>query len=278
MDLREIKATQGYENKYMKKFNFLKQYNLDAYQHRNKPLVMFGCYLPQDIQTANMHRGPVIILWGGVDALRIRKGDLRGKNIISVTYSEVMKAHLNRKGIKTHLIKIVARHRPEPLTMGSKIYAYLNNGKPDYHGKSVVDQLDVPYSLLIGTGSVKIAHWKTEMNSWYGQCFIGLFLSKFVGGMISIQEMGLRGIPVISNTIKQLPHITPWTNAENVEDIIREKAIHIGSSDPYMAELVYNSMLKYARCFNLGQLLIEEKTNEKVLPMPTQSVQDSTDV
>ena len=256
-NLKDIKAYQGYESIPAFKFGFNKQYRLNAYMHRTQPLVVFGCYKAQDYAVINNHKGLVIVVWMGSDSLNVNRKLFTKKEIIHVSTLPCIKEQLKRKRIKCHLINIVARHRPMPLAKGDKVYTYLNRSKPEYHGKKLVDKIYTNFELLVGDGSITTRLWKQQANSIYGQSFIGLFLSEFAGGFISIQEMGLRGIPVVTN-LANLPHTIPFDNIYDIEQAIQQKSIGIGEKDEVLSEQVYESMVKNVRCFNLGKLLKDE--------------------
>lgn len=257
-NLKDIKAYQGYESIPMFKFGFNRQFHLNSYLHRNQPLVVWGCYKQQDYAVVNSHKGLVIIVWMGSDSQNIAKSFLTNKDIVHVTTLPQVKEELRKKRIKCHLINVVARHRPMPLVKGDKIYTYLHHAKPEYHGKKMIDKIKTNYEILVGNGKIPTRVWKQKANGIYSQSFIGLFLSEYVGGGIGIQEMGLRGIPVVTNVL-QFPHTISFTSVKDVEQVIQEKSVGIGQKDEALAEQVYESMIKSVHCFNLGQLLKDEQ-------------------
>jgi hypothetical protein len=141
------------------------------------------------------------------------------------------------------------------LKKGNSVYTYLNKSKPDYHGKKTVDQVKSEYEIVVGDGSYGKDEWMKYADDMYGKSFVGLFLSKFCGGGMSIQEMGLRGIPVVTN-IMNLPHCYRWGTVEDIQNKIQYLSSGIGKVDKELADQVYESMVKQVDCFDLEQLLV----------------------
>jgi len=256
-----MKIYQGYITEPMRPFQFLEQYKLQEYTDRFAPVVMFGCYKSRSAYSEFLvkHRARIVIFWMGVDSYEIKDINLRRlitkKQVINVTTLPRIRTYLKKHEVNCHLIQIVARHDPRPLERGNKIYTYLNYRKPEYHGKELIDRLHMNGSMLVGDGT--IMDWNLEKaDELYGQSYLGLFLSDYVGGGISIQEMGLRGIPVVTNVFN-LPHCIPWNNLSDIQRAIREQREGIGKTGTELAKKVYDNMVQKVTCFDLDQLLIK---------------------
>jgi len=246
----------GYESKPMRKFNFLHQYHLRPYRGGKEPIVMFGCYKSPDIRLVRTHRKTVVLYWCGNDSLKADLNLVDRANIIHVTNLPPVRDYLRDKGLKIHLIKVAPREVPKPLVRGDKVYTYLNKGKPEYHGRDLIRQLKIPYQILIGDNSVSSVDWYGgEADRWYGQCFVGLFLSGYAGGGTSIMEMGLRGIRCVTNVL-DMPHTIRWETLQDVEKSVEKESQMIGVADPALAQQVYEWMVP-VNCFDLDKLIIE---------------------
>lgn len=257
-----MKIYQGYVTAPMKPFGFLEQYKLEEYRNHYQPVVMFGCYRSRQARLfLRNHKGQLVIFWMGADSWEIKedmvlKGFVLKKHVINVTTIPRIQQYLQLNGVPCKLVKIVAQHKPKPLKKGDCVYTYMNRSKPDYHGKQIVDQIKTDYEIITGDGSYTKNEWKEgQADIMYRKSFIGLFLSDFVGGGISIQEMGLRGIPVVTNVL-DLPHCHSWKTVEDVEKIINQQSKGIGTVNKKLAEQVYESLEKEVDCFNLHKLLV----------------------
>jgi len=261
--IKDIKAYQGYMSLPMKKFRWLTSFGLEPYRNKNEPLVVFGCYKPIDHQVILNHRGSVIVIWMGTDVHKVRQvlAKMQKKNIIHITWLARIKRYLtDNRGLECHLVKLPVKEypKPKPIILGKKVYAYLSKGKPEYHGSEIVNKLNLNgYPLLVGDNTIGLNKWYNEGQAdiFYSQAFIGLALSKFVGGAMTIQEMAVRGIKVVTNVLS-LPNCIPWKTLEDVEQAIWDESKRIGTVNTEMVEDVYKTMVDIKECFNLNKLLV----------------------
>ena len=255
--MRKIKAFQGYMAAGMDKFQWLQSFGLQPYKNKREPLVVFGCYKDGDCQVVMGHEGDVVLIWMGTDTHKIDFSHLIKENIIHVTWLKAVQTYMINKGVDCKLLKLPIKEYPCPTSMilGDKVYVYLPKIKPEYHGSRVVDSLNIKYSLLIGDNRIGMKDWYNgENNRFYSQAFIGLALSSYVGGGMSIQEMAVRGIRVVTNVL-DLPNCIPWKDKEDVERIINNEAKNIGRSNNGLVEQVYDRMVEIRGCFDLEKLM-----------------------
>ncbi len=254
-----VKAFQGHMAEPMKKFRWMQSFGLTEYLGRRRPLIVFGCYHDPDVRLIRKHKGPVILVWMGKDThIMLGQFDkVSDKKIIHVTWLKQAQEFLKEKGVDCHLIKLPIKEypRPEPLLLGDKVYAYLQKGKPKYHGSEVIGSLKHMHPLLVGDYSIPRTHWyRGENAKFYSQAFIGLALSPYVGGAMSIQEMAVRGIKVVTNVLS-LPNCIPWETEKDVDEAIEKEALKIGLSNNGLVEEVYEDMVEVRGCFNLEKLV-----------------------
>jgi len=255
--VRGITAHQGIVSNPVKHFNFMSMFSLNRYTDNKAPVVVFGIY---DLNILKTHKGQIILRWCGNDA-RIQVNNyslLKRDNIINVTPLAPVKKFLNDRGVDCLLIKPITTEKAKPLKKGAKVYVYLNHYKPKYHGSKIVRELEKEYPFIIGDFSVPTDKWKAgEGDRYYSQSFIGLFISDYAGGGGGIIEMGLRGIPVVTNVLS-LPHCMSWQSIEDIKECINAESKNIGTTDIDLAHLVESSLVESSTLngFELDKLII----------------------
>lgn len=237
-----MRITQCHVSKSIMDFPFHEVYHLNDYMDSNLPCVFFGMYRYEDYQLMYRHTGPFKIFWTGQDALDF---DFAAKyHFNNVTAHPKIHELITSKGFRCELVKPAAfLNKVNPQQLGPKIYAYCPSSAPDYHGKKILDEIKaMGYQIVIGDGSFSQFEWSRGVaNMHYHDIFIGLCLSSFAGGGGSIIEMGLRGIPVITNVF-DLPNCIPWTDVEDVVENIELLKQEIGNVDHATANLVWQSL------------------------------------
>jgi len=199
-------------------FPFKETYKLVEYENQDEPCVFFGCYNPEDLETIRNHRGLGVIWWCGQDALTFKDWiSLDLPNIFHITERKNVKTYMDWSCIDCKLTPITDLGiKGEPMERGDRIFAYAPASSPQYHGIKIINELkSMGYDILVGDGSVNQADWRAGVcNDYYSQCYMGLVLSPFAGGGASIIEMGLRGIPCITNVI-ELPNTIEFNDTED---------------------------------------------------------------
>jgi hypothetical protein len=239
-----MRIKQAYVSKSIMDFPFHQIYSLDDYNTLREPAVFFGMYRFEDFCLADQHREyrEPIIFWTGQDAL----GEQRWyKNLgINITAHPKVKKHLNDLGCDCKIVKPAAfLNMQQSQILGKKIYAYCPSSAPDYHGKKVIDELRCGgYEIVIGDGQFSQTEWRnSKADFFYKDIFIGLCLSEFAGGGGSIIEMGLRGIPVVTNVF-DLPNCIPWGSLEDVMLAIELETKNIGTINERLSRQVWNDL------------------------------------
>ena len=253
-------AYQGFVTKSLRGFEFMKDSQLTPYQDKRAPVVVFGGSYKDSVEVIKNHKGLVIIRWTGADSKNVKYISLYMRpNVINVTPLPNVRRALLDKGINCYLIRFSINRGANPLIKGKKIYTYIHHLNESKYGGDIVFSLKTSYNILRTTLNISKGDWYGgECDKFYSQCFVGLALSPFAGAGQSTVEMGLRGIKVITNTLK-LPHCIPWDNIEDVEAAIRSEALGIGSSDPGLARDVESSMVLNDEGFDLKKLIIWQK-------------------
>jgi hypothetical protein len=253
-----LKAYQAYVSVVMRKFGFPARCNLKPYTDRTDPLVVYGAYRSEDINTIFKHKGIVYLFWCGDDVWRAPLSDMKKKNIKHLTTLPPIDLYLKQKGIETIPVKFPAHQGVSTeYTLGNKVYTYLRKGKPKYHGSEIIDKLVLGHDLIVGDQSIERTAWHLGgCEKFYSKAFIGLFLSSFAGGGHGIVEMGLRGIKVVTNVL-QLPHCLPWKDYNDVDTWIGIESGNIGKKrDSDLAQRVYANLAHPNDCFDLEKEMV----------------------
>ena len=251
-----MKIKYGYEAVPMQKFKFMKQFGLSPAVNGDS-LVVFGVYHPRDVRVILSHKNTVVVVWMGDDSLTTPLNKLNQPNIIHTTWVPPIQRRLISLGLDCKLLKVSAKENPPIQPLGKQVYTYLQRNKPEYHGKKIVQKLNLGHQLLVGKHDIKRNDWYGGENDiYYGKVFIGLALSEYAGGLMSIVEMGVRGIPVVTNLI-DLPHCIPWKTKEDIQQAIKEASKNIGKKNTELAKSVRAELAPVNGCFDLNKLLIK---------------------
>ena len=225
-------------------FPFHEIYCLDDYNNSECPAVFFGMYRFEDYQLMCRHTGDKKIFWTGQDALDF---DFKNKyHLNNVTAHPNIHTLITSRGFTCELVKpSTFINEVNPQRLGPKIYAYCPKEAEDYHGKKILDELaEMGYDITIGDGSIPQKLWKHSCNGFYNDIFVGLCLSEFAGGGTSIIEMGLRGIPVITNVFT-LPNCQKWNSTKHIARQIDHLKTWIGHTRHDLAKQVWESLDHY---------------------------------
>jgi len=238
------RITQGYVSKSIADFPFHQIYSLDDYNNNSIPSVFFGAYRYEDIQIINNHKGLTVVFWTGQDALDHSSFFI--KECKHVTAHPKVYDKLIQEFNDVKLVSPASfLNELHPQKLGTKIYAYCPDSAPNYHGKKIIDELrcsKLGPDIIIGTGEWTQTEWRNGMADFcYNEVGIGLCLSDFAGGGLSIIEMGLRGIPVVTNVFN-LPNCIPWRDAQDVSDIIDNERSKIGSVNRSIAQSTWDAL------------------------------------
>lgn len=223
-------------------FDFHQAYALDDYKNYKEPSVFFGMYRYEDYCLFMQHNSQDRVFWTGQDVIMFDwQNYFTGTN---VTAHPKVKKHIEDKGLKCSLVKPAAFGLTmKPQVLGKKIYAYCPNSAPDYHGKKIIDELRCGgYEIIVGDGQFTQVQWKSGLNEMhYNQCFIGLCLSEFAGGGLSIIEMGLRGMKVVTNVFN-LPNCIPWNSIHDIVQAIEDQRRLIGQTRESVARYTWDGL------------------------------------
>lgn len=229
-----MRIKQGYVSKSVSDFPFLKALKLTGYIDSERPLVVFGVYSQADMDVIINHKSKVIVVWCGQDAIDCiffgRHQYL--KEVMHVTWlSNVYRALKSFLHIRL-ISPVFLGGEFEPSILGSKIFVYSPSTYPEYHQYNLVLELMHTYpniDFVVGNGLIPQHKWLSGHGSTvYSDCFIGLCLSGFAGGGQTIMQMGLKGIPVVTNVL-ELPNTREWHSIDCITNFIDSEMENIGT-------------------------------------------------
>lgn len=252
-----MKIYQGHQSKSLGAFQFMDMYKVVSYTNSREPLVVFGCYNDEDLEVVKNHNGIVFMQWWGLDSKMQKDYSVfTRKNVFNVTTLPNIVTFLNEKGVKCELLKYVVDDWAEPQIAGNKIYTYIHKKNPVYYGSEVLKQINTPYEVVIGDYTLPVEKWRGKpRDDAYSQAFVGMQLCNYAGGGYGIIELGLRGIPVITNVL-DLPHCFHWKTVQDIEKLIKVLSHRIGKKDEATAKRVMASILfsEELECYDFEQL------------------------
>lgn len=192
------------------------KYHLTEYTDRSKPVVIFGMYTAQDLQTYLFHQGRVIVVWCGSDGMKLSHGNaelIKSRKAVHYTMGQFVGDDLKRFGIK-HTVSAITPTRVNlsPVPRGNKIYAY-GMDEPEFYNIELVKRIGQRLHLeVVLTGHNTYSF--DQLVRVYAECFIGLRLTPHDGLACSVLELGLMGRRSVFNG--GAPYSIPWTNEEDV--------------------------------------------------------------
>ena len=234
-----MSASQARASCGVKNFNFPERFGFEPYSDPDAPAVFYGVYNAEDLQAVMSHRGPAVVRWCGIDAKNHDPETLAAipPNVRHIANNDLLRAELAKRGIMAAPLKWGSSPvEPRPQRLGNKLYYYALKKHPKY-GFEAYEQIMHDYPInLITELLADIDAWKAGLaDHYYSETCLGLALSDFVGGAGGVKEMGIRGIPVITN-ITDLPNCIPWKTAADIERIMEERMQDAGKDTTALAQ------------------------------------------
>jgi hypothetical protein len=230
-----MRITQAFVSPGLRFFRaaFCEKYKLRPYHDIDAPAVFFGCYGEHDRRMIAAHRGLLVMVWAGSDAMRLdaHLPLFTRPNIRHIAIGAFIAADLAQHGIAFREVPVTPFvGKKKPVEKGPSIYAYVPEGREDFYGKYIIDALNLPYEIIIG-GSGRFE--RERMEEIYRRCFIGLRLTPHDGLPNTVVELGLMGIPCVYNG--GLPGSLPFNNIPDIRSHISQEARNIGLRDNELA-------------------------------------------
>jgi len=243
-----MKIKQAYVSPAVIRFKnrWFKMFNLREYDNPDEPAVFFYNKIT-DMKPILKHKTECIVVITSSHTTRLEEAaKLLNKKNIKILATAYISEVLTKMNIPHSWPGCgIFVEKVEPVKLGNMIYVYLPNKTRhvfEKYGGEIIKKIKTNYEILIGDGSIPMDMWYNGINkNYYNKSFIGLNLSNCSGGQTSIVDLGLRGIPCITNVVKTLSTI-PWNTIDDIEQIIESESKNIGKINSELAEKVYLSM------------------------------------
>lgn len=235
------------------------KYKLGNYKKPLHPAIFFGCYNVRDVAKILKHRGPALLVWGGSDIIQQKNSVIHQLRSASHVYHLAQSEHIMKDLKRMHFKRYIYLpwaptakvNNFNPVKKGKYIYIYTSAHNEDFYGKMWYERLirDFPrlnFILATNPRSWKLAitqrksfnprlraYPQNRMQGIYSKCFIGLRLVKHDGISATVQEMGLMGIPTITNG--NTPACIKYKTYKDIINIIRREQKKVGTVDKELA-------------------------------------------
>lgn len=208
---------------------FCKKWGLVKNVEPEKPLVLFGCYVMDDVLIALNHAKTqkVVIVWAGSDTMNYKNTQIlkNNENIHHIAGSKWCCDDLQNFGLKHEYLPITViddaklELKAEPL--GEKIYVYTSKNNPAFYGSELINQLvDFFGSNMFYINVYNSMCWE-ELLQAYKNSFIGVRLVEHDGISETVVELGLLGRMVINNGNE--PNCLKYSSIHEIISLIIEE-------------------------------------------------------
>lgn len=228
--IRQVRASKGVRRF---KQGLMDRWKLKDYHDIYAPCYFFNLNDDKDIDAVRKHKGFKLIHFVNargdqfIDKLKgIPDLVIKGNPYLTKTEGHKIKWDV------TFEIKDYSMFKPNVL--GNKIYCYIGKGRVGERGWDIAKELQkkINFEIIYGIqrSNSKCAGLKFLKENYYDNCFLNLNLEKSGGGgRTTITELGLMGRKTIFNTKFCRDSIIPYTNMDDIIDIINKESKKIGT-------------------------------------------------
>lgn len=210
---------QCYVSESVNDFDWMGRFNLKPYYDSLKPCIFIGMYRPEDIEAVKNHKTDLIVKWTGYDSIMNNQyAPFKKNNVKNISVHPNVIKHLKSKRIKTDRIPYyLLNQNVFQNLIGKRIFAYCPFTSNDYHKSEIISKINRKYKILKGLGYVDQKSWHEYYKYiYYNQCYIGMVLNNYAGGVATILELASQGKYCITNAA-DFDNCLPW---ETIDDII----------------------------------------------------------
>jgi len=226
----------SFKNRWFSLFNFVE------YTNPNEPVVFFYNKF-KDLNIILNHKTKCVVVITSSHTVRLEEAAklLNKENIKILATAKISEFLTNIGVVHTWPKNGIFVEKVEPVKLGNMIYTYIPK-QMDSYGWSTIKKIKTKYKILIGDGKIPMNKWYDgKCENYYNKVFVGMNLSDYSGGQTSIVDLGLRGIPCITNVIK-MPHTISWKTIQDIEQTIESESKNIGKINYELSKEVYESM------------------------------------
>lgn len=250
-----MSEVQAYISPVLANFPFMETFGLRPYTDPREPAVFFGCYRGVDLHAIERHRGRAILLWAGRDIIKFRHNHHRLGTVIDVAFLPSIQEEVIRRRGRCFLAPypLMKGQRLDPRKKGEAVYAYYQkNGSYGVSGRPLLSNwIKEWYPVKLPSKNKRVSWnlWYDGFSDSYYNVFAGLMLSNYARGATSIADLGLRGIPCVTN-IGKFPNALNWKKIDDIQGHLKEQSKKVGTVDRELAEKTYEFLDKKYRWVN----------------------------
>lgn len=231
---------QSYISESLAGLDYVSKYSLKPYTDSLKPLVIFGMYRDKDIRLYLNHKGPLVLVWAGSDAMDMHwPNEIKSRECTHYAISHWIEERLQGNGIQCFYSPISATTgRANPVPRGNSVYFYTSHSSKessDHYGEYMIDEIKARTGLNVITATYE-TYDKVQLEDVYRDCFINLRLTAFDGCPNTNLEMGLLGRRSIFNG--KIPGSIKWRGVDDICDSIMHEYYHRNEDNTEIAELM----------------------------------------
>lgn len=214
------RITQAYVSQSVADFDWFKRFNLLPYHDRNKPALFIGMYSESDLKFLKKHKNKAIVKWCGYDSMMVKNFRLFKKpHIKNITVHPNVFDRLKSLKINCELVKLYSTNENIYQGIsGDSVFAYCPPTLNNYHRTDLIRKLRKEFSIIKGDGKIPQHKWHDgKKYKYYNQCYIGLVLNDYAGGVGTITELLLQGKYCITNAAR-LPNCLHWETLDDIRN------------------------------------------------------------
>ena len=203
--------------------DFLKRWNVSAYNDQNQPALFCGVYNDADVAIINKHKGFKLILNTGRE--RDCFVNIDPKNVVVCRTTMWGKEWSKFKYVNANFeLKDYSDFKPAKL--GESVYIYVGNEQQkNLYFYDIAKQVEsaIKYPVIYGMKKKSIDYVK---ENYYKNSFVNLKLNVH-GGMVTATEMACMGRRSISNN--DAPFCLSYKSVNDIVELIEIEAKKIGT-------------------------------------------------
>jgi hypothetical protein len=212
------RINQAYVSISVADFHWFDRFNLHPYRDSLEPCLFIGMYREEDHAALKQHKGIAVVKWCGYDSLMTTDFKLfRRKNVRNITVHHNVVRHLRSNGVRVKKIEYYSTDENHYTGIsGDAVYAYAPKTSNDYHRRDMIKRLRRHHNILRGSDQFSQDEWHSGAKyGVYNQCYIGLVLNDYAGGLGTILELACQGKYVITNAAKY-DNCLPWSTIDDI--------------------------------------------------------------
>ena len=215
---------QAYVSESVSDFDWYNRFDLKPYYDSSKPCIFIGMYRDEDKEALKQHQSHAVVKWCGYDSImnsdwkKFKKDEIQNISCHLNVTKQLKKKKIYCKLVDPYLMN----ENIYQGIAGNKIYAYCPETSNDYHRSDLIKKVKKSHQVLIGKAKYEQSKWHSGIKyQIYNQCYIGMVLNNFAGGVTTILELQMQGKYCITNAAKSA-NCLPWKNIDDIKAYLND--------------------------------------------------------